>query len=173
MLKKIRVTQLVVGMHLNEFFGSWVEHSFWRTAFVITDPADIEAILASSIKEVWIDSSKGLDVQQGEHVVTTVESEAQIEAALNLTAQAIRQKSLVSVATEIERATKICAQSKRALTSMFNESLMGNAVNTSAAQKLVEEISASISRNAGALISLACLKLPTTILTCTRLPFSR
>ena len=45
MLKKIAVEQLVVGMHLKEFCGSWMEHPFWRNAFVITDAADIEAIL--------------------------------------------------------------------------------------------------------------------------------
>ncbi len=58
MLKKIKVEQLKLGMHLKEFCGSWMEHPFWRTAFVITDPKDIESILASSIKEVWIDSAK-------------------------------------------------------------------------------------------------------------------
>ena len=38
MLKRISVHQLTVGMHLKEFCGSWMEHPFWRTAFVITDP---------------------------------------------------------------------------------------------------------------------------------------
>ena len=55
MLKKISVKQLTLGMHLKEFCGSWMEHPFWRNSFVLTNPKDIEAILASSIKEVWID----------------------------------------------------------------------------------------------------------------------
>jgi hypothetical protein len=55
MLKRISVQQLTVGMHLKEFCGSWMEHPFWRSGFVITDPKDIASILASSIKEVWID----------------------------------------------------------------------------------------------------------------------
>ena len=62
MLKRIAVKQLKVGMYLKEFCGSCMEHPFWRTSFVITDPKDIASILASSIKEVWIDSGKGLDV---------------------------------------------------------------------------------------------------------------
>ena len=82
MLKKISVEQLTVGMHLKEFCGSWMEHPFWRTGFVITDPKDIKTILASSIKEVWIDSSKGLDVPDGAVAVTEVESEAQVEAEI-------------------------------------------------------------------------------------------
>jgi len=65
MLKKIDVEQLSLGMYLKEFCGSWIVHPFWRSAFVITDSKDIEAILASSIQEVWIDCSKVLDVAPG------------------------------------------------------------------------------------------------------------
>ena len=158
MLKKISVKQLKLGMHLKEFCGSWMEHPFWRNAFVITDPKDIEAILASSIKEVWIDSAKGLDVAEGAPVVLEEESEAQVDAELSIAAAQEREIAPVPTAVEFKRASKICAQSKRAVTSMFQEARMGKAVNTAGAQKLVEEISNSVSRNPGALISLARLK---------------
>ncbi len=158
MLKKISVKQLTLGMHLKEFCGSWMEHPFWRNAFVITDPKDIEAILASSIKEVWIDSDKGLDVAAGESVVSEAESEAQVDAELSIAAAQEREIAPVPTSVEFKRASKICAQSKRAVTSMFQEARMGKAVNTAGAQKLVEEISSSVSRNPSALISLARLK---------------
>ena len=158
MLRKISVKQLVVGMHLKEFCGSWMEHPFWRSAFVITDPKDIESILASSIKEVWIDSSKGLDVEAGETAISEAESDVQVEAELKIAAQEQRQTAAVPASVEFARAAKICAQSKRAVASMFQEARMGKAVDTDGAQKLVEEISDSISRNPGALISLARLK---------------
>lgn len=158
MLKKIHVSQLVLGMHIKEFCGSWMEHPFWRNSFVLTDPADIRAILESSIKEVWIDNSKGLDVAPGVVVVSEAESEAQVEAELNIEARTGRQVAPVPVDVEIARATKICAQSKRAVTSMFNEARMGKAVDTVGAQRLVAEISDSVTRNPGALISLARLK---------------
>ena len=158
MLKKISVTQLTVGMHLKEFCGSWMEHPFWRTAFVITDPKDIDAILASSIKEVWIDSSKGLDVAPGEPVVTETESEEQVEAELAKAADDVREVKPTHASEEFARAAKICAQGKRAVTSMFQEARMGKTVDTAGAQKLVEEITDSVSRNPSALISLARLK---------------
>ena len=158
MLKKISVDKLTLGMHLKEFCGSWMEHPFWRTQFVITDPKDLEAIRASSIKEVWIDCSKGLDVAADIHTVSVAENEAQVDAELNQVAQAQREIAPTPVAVEIERAAKICAQAKRAVTSMFQEARMGKAVNAASAQKLVEEISDSVSRNPGALISLARLK---------------
>lgn len=158
MLKRISVQQLTVGMHLKEFCGSWMEHPFWRTSFVITDPKDIASILASSIKEVWIDCSKGQDVAPGVQAVSQSESEAQVDAELHKAVQEHRQVERVPMDAELARAVKICAKSKQAVTSMFNEARMGKAVDTEAAQHLVEEISDSVSRNPGALISLARLK---------------
>lgn len=62
MLKKVSVHQLQLGMHLKEFCGSWMDHPFWPTGFVLKDPKDIELILGSKIKEVWIDCALGSDV---------------------------------------------------------------------------------------------------------------
>ena len=158
MLKKISVDQLTVGMHLKEFCGSWMEHPFWRTGFVIVDPKDIKTILASSIKEVWIDASKGLDVPNGEKAQSEAESEAQVEEQLQLAVRERRELAPVSMGVELERAAKICFQSKQAVISMFQEARMGKAVDIGGAKQLVEEISDSVARNPGALISLARLK---------------
>ena len=158
MLKKISVEQLSVGMHLKEFCGSWMEHPFWRSGFVITDPKDLVTIRASAIREVWIDCSKGLDVPDGESAVSESESEEQVEAELREAVSASRQVTPVPVQAEIERAAKICYQSKQAVMSMFSEARMGKTVDTGSAKQLVEEITDSVSRNPGALISLARLK---------------
>lgn len=158
MLKKIKVDQVVLGMHLKEFCGSWMEHPFWRTGFVITDPKDIASIRASSIKEVWIDSDKGLDVKPGESAVSEAESDAEVDAALEQVVLERRNVAPVSTQDEIAKAAQICLQGKRAVISMFEEARMGRAVDTGGAKKLVEEISDSVTRNPTALISLARLK---------------
>jgi putative nucleotidyltransferase with HDIG domain len=158
MLKRIHVNQLVLGMHLKEFCGSWMEHPFWRTSFVLTDAKDIDAILASSIKEVWIDCGKGQDVAMGDVAVSEAESEAQVEAELKKIVEEQRQIAPVSTATELLRAARICQQAKQAVVSMFEEARMGNTVDVGGAKLLVEEISDSVARNPGALISLARLK---------------
>jgi putative nucleotidyltransferase with HDIG domain len=158
MLKRISVHQLTVGMFLKELCGSWMEHPFWRTSFVITEQKDIDSILASSIKEVWIDSSKGKDVPAGETAVSEAQSDTQVDDELKAIAQAQRVTGAVSAAVEIERAARICRQSKQAVVSMFQEARMGKTVNAEGAQRLVEEISDSVARNSSALISLARLK---------------
>lgn len=158
MLKKISVQQLAVGMFLKEFCGSWMEHPFWRNSFVITDAKDIERVRASSIQEVWIDCAKGIDVPPNEPAISEAETEAQVNAELETAAQAVREIAPVSIHEEMARAAKICNQAKRAVTSMFQEARMGKAVDAGNARKLVEDISDSVTRNPGALISLARLK---------------
>lgn len=158
MLKKIDVKQLSVGMYLKEFCGSWIDHPFWRNSFVITDPKDIERIRASKIQAVWIDCAKGLDVAPDATPLSEAETESQVDAELKLAIQSTRDKAPASMHEEMARAAKICAQAKQAVTSMFEEARMGKAVDSGNARKLVEEISDSVTRNPGALISLARLK---------------
>src|SRR5690606_24261568 len=55
-------------------------------------------------------------------------------------------------------AAKICNKAKGAVMSMFQEVRMGKAIDAGAAGELVDEISSSVRRNPGALISLARLK---------------
>lgn len=161
MLKRIQVDQLRLGMHLKEFCGSWIDHPFWRTEFVLKDPKDIELILASSVKEVMIDCSKGLDVPIS---VTAGAGQEEISApvatqpSVEISPPSPQHANTVPASQELERAALICQRSKAAVVSMFQEARMGRAVDVGGAQQLVEEISASIARNPGAIISLARLK---------------
>jgi putative nucleotidyltransferase with HDIG domain len=161
MLKKIAVEHLILGMHIHEFCGSWMDHPFWRTKFVLEDPEDLKQIRACGIKELWIDVKKGSDVAG----TTKQEVEAAVEAALQEIAppriepRAPAAKTpRVPIVEEVQRAAQLCATSKEAVVSMFQEVRMGKAVDTAAAGELVEEISSSVIRNPGALISLARLK---------------
>jgi len=49
-------------MYIEEFCGSWMDHPFWRANFVVDNEVDLRRIQDSGIAEVWIDASKGLDV---------------------------------------------------------------------------------------------------------------
>lgn len=161
MLKRIPVDQLQLGMHLKEFCGSWMDHPFWRTGFVLKDANDLALISASPIKEVWIDCSLGLDVPVGVVVVAQASEVAAPElpaAASPVASPTVRDTAPASAAKEMERAARICLESKAAVVSMFEEVRMGNAVDVGGARQLVEDISDSIARNPGAIISMARIK---------------
>jgi putative nucleotidyltransferase with HDIG domain len=156
MLKRISVDHLQTGMFIQELCGSWMEHPFWRSAFLLKDPADIPRIRDSGIKEVWIDTHKGLDVPVGQ---AKEESDNQVEQQLTeVAASAPKPQERASLAQEMDRARKICDKSKEAVATMFQEARMGKALDADEALPLVEEISSSIMRNPGALLSLARLK---------------
>lgn len=156
MLKKIGVEHLRVGMHLHEFCGSWMDHPFWRTRFLVTKERDIELARTSGVREVWIDVSKGEDVKAG---VAVEESAIDIDReTIRAAGQAARSFEKTGMAEEFQRAAKICAKSKEAVVAMFQEARMGKAIDAQNAMPLIEEISGSVARNPGALISLARLK---------------
>ena len=153
MLKKIAVEHIRLGMHLQAFCGAWLEHPFWRTKFVLTDPDDITLILESPIKEVWIDIAKGIDIDPG-----SASASGEVVELEELPAETPAPQEKSSFKDEVKKAAKICAKGKEAVVSMFQEARMGRAIEADAAAPLVEEISNSILRNPGALISLARLK---------------
>ncbi len=161
-LKRIHVDDLVLGMHIKEFCGSWLDHPFWRTSFLLDATVDLQQIRASKIKEVWIDIGKGLDVPA---VLVTApppvapEAETdQVDAKETAPADAPRDIDHVEASVEMFRAAKIQHQSRAVVKSIFSEARLGKAVNMAGAQQLVQEISDSVARNTGAFISLSRLK---------------
>lgn len=158
MLKKIKVTDLEVGMHLHEFCGSWMEHPFWRTKFVITDPNDIRLVQASSIKEVWIDVKKGKDTPNSSSAQEVSDDVDQMLAEAERASMRSEATAPTKFSDEAKRAAKICSMGKEAVISMFQEARMGKAITEEAATNLVNEITDSVTRNPGALISLARLR---------------
>ena len=158
MLKCIAVTDVRVGMYIHEFCGAWMDHPFWKSKFLLNSEKDLQRIKASSIGELWIDVSKGLDVEVGTVSVSPEEVAAEAEAALLAAVQSPPVNLAVSMEDEVRRAAKLCERSKAAVVSMFGDARMGQALQFEQAGELVEEISDSIMRHPNALISLARLK---------------
>lgn len=158
MLKCIAVADVRVGMYIHEFCGAWMDHPFWKSKFLLNSEKDLQRIKASSIGELWIDVSKGLDVAVGTPSVSPEQVAAEAEASLLAAVQSPPVNLAVSMEDEVQRAVKLCARSKAAVLSMFGDARMGQALQFEQAGELVEEISDSILRHPNALISLARLK---------------
>ncbi|MCO6058776.1 HD-GYP domain-containing protein [Pseudomonas sp. MOB-449] len=157
MLKRIAVTDLRIGMYIQELCGSWMDHPFWKTSFLLGSSKDLRRIQDSAVGEVWIDTAKGLDVDAGE---SAEEVDAQAESRLQSAQQQPQAESAepVGLDEEVGRALRLCARSKQALVAMFNDARLGHAVEVTQAAALVEQITESVIRHPNALISLARLK---------------
>lgn len=159
MLKKIRVEDARLGMYLHEICGSWMEHPFWKKSFKLAEPKDLQTLRTCGVQELWIDTDNGLDVEGNVASTTKEEEEQKIQAELKQAAsESIRPAKRVSIQQEVQRARAILAEGKTAVTSMFGEIRMGNAINVSDVGPLVDEISNSIARNPEAFLNLARLK---------------
>ena len=157
MLKRIAVADLRIGMYIQEFCGSWMDHPFWKSKFMLSSEKDLARIHSSAITELWIDVGKGADVAPGVQATTEEEAECEAEAQLLAAIEPPKVKAL-SMEQELEQAVKLCARSRQAVMEMFNDARMGQALQFEQAEALVEEISESVLRHPNALISLARLK---------------
>ncbi|WP_062062740.1 HD-GYP domain-containing protein [Cellvibrio sp. OA-2007] len=157
MLKRIAVKDIQLGMFICEFCGSWMEHPFWKTKFLLTDEKDLHDIQASGVKELWIDVEKGTDLAAAVQGKTEEEVAQETEAVL-LEADTTRSREKTSLDDEIATAAKLCAKAKEAVIAMFSDARMGKAIQIEQARELVEDISNSVLRQPHALISLARLK---------------
>ncbi len=155
MLKKIRIQELCLGMHLHGFEAAWIDHPFWRTRFVLSDPADLAAIGASGVRECWIDTALGVDVALAPAAANSASLVAATAAAAATGGAAVPS---VSFDEELRRAAAVCKQAHDAVVSMFAEARLGRALDIERCLPLVEEISQSVLRNPAALVSLARLK---------------
>ncbi len=157
MLKRIAVKDVRMGMFITELCGSWMEHPFFKTKFLLEENHDLESLIKSGIKEVWINTDKGLDADEIVAGKSVSDIEDETEKMLREAARAKRIEK-TSMDEEIKNARRICNKAKAAVISMFNDARMGNAIEVAQAQELVEEISESVLRQPHALISLARLK---------------
>jgi putative nucleotidyltransferase with HDIG domain len=161
-IKKIAVSELRLGMHVHEFCGSWMDHPFWRSKFTLKSDADFERIKSGGVTELWIDTGKGLDIEGPAATVRAITQESvadEVERELEFVASMPMEfDALDSGDAAMAKAAALYRRSVPKIASMFGEARLGKAIDAGQCEELVEEISESVLRNPGALISVARLK---------------
>ncbi len=159
MRRKVKVSDVRLGMYIDELCGSWMDHPFWRTSFLLEDAGDLDTLRKSAVRDVWIDTTRGLDLlippEYDDEAATEQYTEAVLLQAVEPEPARPQQTSLEG---ELARARVVQARAKQAVMDMFAEARMGNALPTGAIAGLVDEIDQSVARNSGALLSLVRLK---------------
>jgi HD-GYP domain-containing protein (c-di-GMP phosphodiesterase class II) len=144
-------------MHIHKLDGAWTSHPFWKTRFVLDDPADLKRLRDSGVPHVWIDVSLGVDVRAPAPDTEVDPLLADTPAAS--AAPAVRPPVVPrGQREELDQAAAICKRGRGAMMKMFAEARLGQAVDAEHCLPLVDEISQSVFRNPGALVSLARLK---------------
>ncbi|MGZ5817407.1 MAG: HD-GYP domain-containing protein [Burkholderiaceae bacterium] len=156
MIKKVATGQLKVGMYIHDLSCDWMTHPFFKSRFLISSEAEIQKIREAGIHEVYIDSTKGLDVKDAP---TAQEVQADIERELvEMASQAAAPIIRVSVAEEMTRATQIKSQASKLVRTVMGDARLGKAIELDRVEPVVQNITESILRNPGALMGLLRIK---------------
>ena len=156
MIKQIAVGQIKIGMYIHDLNCDWLTHPFARKRFLLKETADIDKILATGVREIYIDTSRGLDVADAP---TEAEVKAEVEQRM-MAAAATPEPAPAkhSLADEMVRAQRIHAQAEQVVRNVMHDVRLGKVVQTEDVEAIVADITDSVSRNGGALLSLLRLK---------------
>lgn len=147
-------------MYIHEFDGSWLRHPFWKSRFLLTSPKDLEKVRNSDVETLVIDEARGVPLMED----TSVEPDMLPPAVRPMTAAppshalAIARERPCSFAEERPRAAKLLKHATREMKRLFADVRAGKAIRCDDLAPLVEQISASVTRNSHALVSLSRLR---------------
>ena len=143
-------------MFLHGFDGPWLKNPFWKSKFLLREAADLRAAHNCGIAEFWIDPLRG-DAPAAPAPDPAPPQTAMPAPAVTAPAPPARAER-VAFDQEMRHAASMFREARGATVAMFNEARLGNAIDTDFCMPLVTEITQSIMRNPGALISLVRLK---------------
>lgn len=159
MIKKIPVSLLKPGMHVSDFNAGWLHHPFVRNSMKIGSEEEVAKVVAAGIRELYIDTDRGLDV--GDGVPTAAEARRQTALQVEQFAAAARPlapEPRTSLADEMRRAQATFGEATRIIKGIMEDIRLGRQVEVAAARPTVEKIAASVLRNSNAMMTMRRLK---------------
>jgi putative nucleotidyltransferase with HDIG domain len=155
MIKKIKKEDLQVGMFIHDLNCGWMDHSFFRRRFPLKKEDDLKKIRESGIREVYIDTEKGLDASGPTEAEVIKEIRGRMEDAV---AQSSGEAPQTSHRQELEVAQKIQSEATQVITSVLQDIRLGKQIEVERVSPVVGQITESILRNQGTLVSLCRIK---------------
>lgn len=164
MVKKIKVDRLKPGMYIHDLNCSWMVHPFFGSSLNVKNESIIEKILKFGIREVYIDTDKGLDVEGAviEEVakdkneeLKICEDPEEITGADEINFDMIKP---VPVEQEILKAKTIREEAIMTVQKAMDDIKSGNKIEKETVVHTVDDILVSILRNKNALSGLRMLR---------------
>lgn len=156
MIKKVKVEQLRPGIFVHDF------NCDWKTGNHILDPSKINStkiidiLISWGIKEVYIDTDRGLDVSEAK---TSIELNSETDKALQqMAAKKPKAPKNIPLREELAVAKNIKRQATTIINTAMGDAMAGKPVETEGAYGLIEEMDKSITRNRDALVLLTRIR---------------
>lgn len=151
MIKKITIDQLKAGMYVADLNNQWVPSGNRSRSGVIKSDIIIAKVKKLGVKELYIDTEKGVDCAEGIPVDTAKQVQAEQFDSIAIQSGTMGRKT---AAQERERAEKSYGQAKNVVSSILSEVQAGKSIDPSAVNETADDIMASLDANENA---LACL----------------
>ena len=155
MIKIIPVSQLKCGMFIHKLDCGWLHHPFLRNQFALDSESDLARIVEAGVGEVHIDTDKGYDVDEAPGAESP---ELDIPAQRPAVAETVSIDPDVPFQEELVQARKVYSEASLIIREVMRDVRLGQQVRLEQLEPVVEKISASILRNAYALLSLTRIK---------------
>lgn len=165
-MMRVRKEDLRLGMYIQSLDGSWFDHPFWKTKFLLSEQDDLRTLQSSDIEAVWIDEEKSLAPALA-HLVRQDAAPAPSPAAAlreELAAQAkaapaggagakVPRQPLVEH-NAYKTAEKLVADCKAAVVDLLARIHNGDGEAIDEAAPVVSGIAESVARNSDAFLTL-------------------
>src|SRR3546814_805660 len=156
---RVKKEDLRLGMYIQSLEGSWFDHPFWKSKFLLTEEDDLRSLQGSDV-DVWVDESKSLapalahlmpqEPTPRSRLLEELAPEAPVKAASTPKPRSQRP----SHPNEFHAAETVLADCKAAVGQLFARVQSGSAAAIEDAAPVVRGIAESVERNPDALITL-------------------
>lgn len=150
-LKMIPIAQVTLGMYIHKIDGRWLDHPFWKGAFSVGDEKTLRTLQALGDKHVWIDTSKGCDVDPPAATVTAPQPDLGAQPAPVAPPRTAFGDDVAAAEATRDRAKDVAM-------ALFGDARMGRALNMDSAINIVEEVQEAVERNSAAMLGVLRLR---------------
>jgi len=156
MIKKIRIDQLRPGMHIHDLNFGWTDHPYVRNDFLIEDEQSLAQVRSLGIRELYIDTDKGLDV-------ASAPSRLEVEAALERELVEVADNSPdphqpTTLEDEQEQARKVHREANQLIRELMEDVRLGRQIDVERTDPVISRMVGSIFRNRDALLGLTRIR---------------
>jgi putative nucleotidyltransferase with HDIG domain len=156
MIKKVKIEDLKVGVFVHDFNCDWNSENLYIEKHIIRNEYTIEILKTWGIREVYIDTERGLDVEKA-RTHSQVKKEA--NAAISTIGRTIQsQRPAVPLIKELESARDITLEAVHLVQQANDLAVEGKPFDIIQSYDLAKRMRESIHRNSDALLLLTRIR---------------
>lgn len=149
MLQRIATDEAELGMFVVRLDGNWFRHPFWKRKFLLDDPDDLMRLRESAVPSLLIDLERGKGLAQrkkhrGERSLKAAVTSRHLPTRF---VQPTSRATQLPDAREFAAAKKLVTKAERIISRVFLKARLGETVNLSDVEPIVDEVFESIVQN--------------------------